>query len=404
MSSRRRPYALRVRDDRRDRAAGTLQVVGDAGFHREQLLDGHRRERRILRRELGEAFLHAVVERQFLFAHELEHDGGGEGVGHAPDPQRVTDRGRRCPGHRFAVRLGEEPLVGIPHTDVERGRLACERSERGLRGGVHLFCVGRAHVLGGGPDAERDRGRESSSSPPPHAPASSDNPTASATSVISPRRLRPRCFPGHRMQITAWWPRHSDQARSGTLRSVTPACTPCGSPSSTNTAPFTSVHAVAASIAGRSGRHRAGKSCTYSGSGSAERVEVDARSRRRTRPARARRGRATPNRSAVSDVRRRMRVLDRELLAVADPVQRGTRSGSDASMIRPTCAPESPRPTSMRGWSSISSTASMRWLRNGKLKSARPLRLARDPHERLGDRLAARVAACAASESAGSAE
>ena len=42
----------------------------------------------------------------------------------------------------------------------------------------------------------------------------------------------------------------------------------------------------------------------------------------------------------------------------------------------------------MRGWSSISSTASMRWLRNGKLNSARPRGLARDPHERLGDRLA----------------
>ncbi len=66
-------------------------------------------------------------------------------------------------------------------------------------------------------------------------------------------------------------------------------------------------------------------------------------------------------------------------------------------MIRPTCAPESPSPIAMRGWSSISSTASIRWLRNGIVEQRPAPGLARDADEGLGDRLAG-GSACAASE------
>ena len=68
-------------------------------------------------------------------------------------------------------------------------------------------------------------------------------------------------------------------------------------------------------------------------------------------------------------------------------------------MIRPTCAPESARPIAhAAGGRASPRPRPCCWLRNGKLNSARPLRLARDAHERLGDRLRRRRPAWAASD------
>ena len=217
------PDALRVRDDRVDRAAGPLEVVGDTRRHRQQLPDRDRP------RAAGNC-------------------AASSGAYFATVPSSVSLRSRTScritvavyvsvmlpmrsesstvafvpPTSAQAVRLGEEALLRIPHADVEARRLGAERRERGLRGVVDPLRVLRGHGFGGGADAERLRRR-----------------------ARGRRRRRHRTRPGRAPPRTRSPPTLALDRIRGTVRGqerrVTPACTPCGTPSSTNTSPFTSV-------------------------------------------------------------------------------------------------------------------------------------------------------------------